>query len=118
MVEHLVQGVPLVEAAERMKRATRRYVKQQIGWLRGEPGVRWARAPLMDEGGVYVSTPGRPSLLLSQNGTGALTRNLTEPAEAPQVRLRAAEKLLSLRQAANDQTLADIRLGPDGAVTI
>ncbi|MEM9476923.1 MAG: sulfatase-like hydrolase/transferase [Pseudomonadota bacterium] len=73
---------------------------------------------LMDEAGVYVSTPGRPSLLLSQDSPGAMTRNLTEPAEAPQVRLRAAEKLLSLRQAANDQTLANIRLGPDGAVTI
>jgi len=52
MVEHLVGGVSLEDAAERMKKATRRYVKQQIGWLRGEPGVRWARAPLLGGDGV------------------------------------------------------------------
>ena len=41
----------LDEAIEKMKSQTRRYAKQQIGWLRSEPGVRWVLAPVLNEHG-------------------------------------------------------------------
>jgi tRNA dimethylallyltransferase len=38
-VAHLLDGVPLGETVETMKRDTRRYAKRQATWLSGEPGV-------------------------------------------------------------------------------
>lgn len=52
MAEHLLDDVPLEEALDSMKQQTRRYAKQQLSWLRGEPGVRWAPAPLVDAAGA------------------------------------------------------------------
>jgi tRNA dimethylallyltransferase len=39
VLTHLLDGVPLGEAAGRMKRDTRRYAKRQETWLSGEPGT-------------------------------------------------------------------------------
>jgi tRNA dimethylallyltransferase len=55
MGEHLFDGVALDEAVAEMKKQTRRYAKQQIGWFRGEPNVHWALAPLHDPGGALPS---------------------------------------------------------------
>ena len=51
VVAHLTEGVEREETIRQIKRATRRYAKQQLSWLRSEPGVQWARAPLLAEGG-------------------------------------------------------------------
>src|SRR5690554_6858054 len=48
MHEHLFEGVPLDEALENMKVATRRYAKQQISWFRQEPRLHWALAPILE----------------------------------------------------------------------
>ncbi|HEV2385793.1 MAG TPA: tRNA (adenosine(37)-N6)-dimethylallyltransferase MiaA [Candidatus Acidoferrales bacterium] len=39
--EHLEAGLPLHQAAERIRAATRRYAKRQMTWFRREPGVHW-----------------------------------------------------------------------------
>ena len=52
MGEHLFDGVPLDEAVASMKKHTRRYAKQQISWFRSEPDLRWAMAPVCDEGAL------------------------------------------------------------------
>ncbi len=41
VARHLLQGVPLGETAQAIKRDTRRYAKRQMTWLLGEPDVRW-----------------------------------------------------------------------------
>jgi tRNA dimethylallyltransferase len=50
MGEHIFDDVPIDQAVEGMKRQTRRYAKQQIGWFRGEPNIHWALAPLARDG--------------------------------------------------------------------
>lgn len=52
MQAHLFDGEPIEETTEAIKQATRRYAKQQLGWLRSEPGVLFANAPLVDEDGA------------------------------------------------------------------
>jgi tRNA dimethylallyltransferase len=51
MQAHLFEGEPLEETLEAIKQATRRYAKQQLGWLRSEPGVMFAQAPLVNDSG-------------------------------------------------------------------
>ncbi len=50
MGQHVLDDMPLDEAATEMKSQTRRYAKQQIGWFRNEPNIHWALAPLEKEG--------------------------------------------------------------------
>lgn len=50
MGEHVVGGVALDECVADIKRETRRYAKQQISWMRREPGTHWALAPILKEG--------------------------------------------------------------------
>lgn len=45
VLSHLLDGVPLEEAAGRMKRDTRRYAKRQATWLAGESGTVPLAAP-------------------------------------------------------------------------
>ncbi len=45
---------PLEDCVTQMKQLTRRYAKQQLNWLRGEPGVRWAQAPQTDVSGAAL----------------------------------------------------------------
>jgi len=52
MQAHLLEEEPLEETLEAIKQATRRYAKQQLGWLRSEPGVLFAQAPLVDDSGT------------------------------------------------------------------
>lgn len=49
MYEHLFEGVPLAQAVEKMKVATRRYAKQQISWFRQEPRLHWVLAPILKD---------------------------------------------------------------------
>ncbi len=49
--EHLDGELPLEEAVREAKTRTRRYAKRQISWLRSEPGLEWAMAPVADEHG-------------------------------------------------------------------
>ncbi len=51
MQAHVLDGAPLESAIEAIKRQTRRYAKQQLGWLRSEPDVRFALAPLVEDDG-------------------------------------------------------------------
>ena len=51
MAEYVFQEMTLAGAIEHTKQKTRRYAKQQIGWLRSEPGVRWIQAPVLDAQG-------------------------------------------------------------------
>jgi tRNA dimethylallyltransferase len=39
-------GCTLAEAAERIKRETRRYAKRQMTWFRSIPGIEWIDSPL------------------------------------------------------------------------
>lgn len=48
--QHVVEGVELEECVADIKRETRRYAKQQISWMRREPGTHWALAPILKEG--------------------------------------------------------------------
>ena len=50
MGEHLFDDVPLEEAVRDAKARTRNYAKQQISWLRSEPGLKWAMAPVARDG--------------------------------------------------------------------
>jgi len=50
MGDHLFDDVPLEEAVRRAKARTRNYAKQQISWLRSEPELHWAMAPVADDG--------------------------------------------------------------------
>ena len=52
MLAHLAGECTLEEATEEMKQQTRRYAKQQLGWLRSEPEIHWAQAPVLDEDGA------------------------------------------------------------------
>jgi tRNA dimethylallyltransferase len=45
--EYLRGETTLEQAIETIKSQTRRYAKQQLSWLRSEPGVCWAMAPLL-----------------------------------------------------------------------
>lgn len=51
MGQHLFDDLPLDEAIREAKTRTRRYAKRQISWLRSEPGLEWAMAPVADENG-------------------------------------------------------------------
>lgn len=51
MAPYLAGEYDLEEARRLILKETKRYAKQQLGWLRSEPGVRWARAPLIDDAG-------------------------------------------------------------------
>lgn len=51
MQDHLYGGMSLEQVTQEIQQATRRYAKQQLGWLRKEPGVIWAQAPLVDAQG-------------------------------------------------------------------
>ncbi len=51
LAPHLLDGVEIAECVQAVKKQTRRYAKQQLGWLRSEPGVVWAQAPLLDDAG-------------------------------------------------------------------
>jgi len=44
LVLHLVSGLPLEEAVERIQRETRRYAKRQLTWFRGDPEFHWMDA--------------------------------------------------------------------------
>lgn len=48
---HVFGEQSLEEVTEATKQRTRRYAKQQIGWLRSEPGVHWIEAPVLSEDG-------------------------------------------------------------------
>jgi len=50
MGDHVFDDVPLDEAIREAKARTRNYAKQQISWLRGEPQLHWAMAPVGAEG--------------------------------------------------------------------
>ncbi|NCO59821.1 MAG: tRNA (adenosine(37)-N6)-dimethylallyltransferase MiaA [Deltaproteobacteria bacterium CG_4_8_14_3_um_filter_51_11] len=41
MKAHLLEGMPLSDAVEQMKRDTRRYAKRQMTWFRSDPSTRW-----------------------------------------------------------------------------
>lgn len=47
MAPYLFGEYDLEEAKRLIVKETKRYAKQQLVWLRSEPGVRWARAPLL-----------------------------------------------------------------------
>lgn len=47
--DYLLDGKPLEESIDEVKRRTRRYAKQQLSWFRGEPQTHWALAPLIEE---------------------------------------------------------------------
>lgn len=73
---------------------------------------------MLKDGNIYVSSPGRDPLLLTDAVQCATISDVADDPSAAQLRLHMAEYLLRLRQIANDQTLANIRLGPRGAVDI
>jgi len=50
MGQHLFEGLPLEEAVREAKTRTRRYAKRQISWLRSEPDLQWAMAPVAEDG--------------------------------------------------------------------
>ena len=52
VVAHLRGEISQEQAIAQITQQTRRYAKQQISWLRSEPGVIWARAPVIEEGEV------------------------------------------------------------------
>lgn len=74
MAAHLYDGVPLDETIEAIKQKTRRYAKQQLSWLRGEPDVLWVRAPVLDEDGQI------PEKMLDE--LGGFLRDGTSPRSA------------------------------------
>ncbi|MFD1175650.1 tRNA (adenosine(37)-N6)-dimethylallyltransferase MiaA [Paenibacillus puldeungensis] len=41
IVEHLVDGVPLADAVEKLKRDTRRFAKRQLSWFRHMKDISW-----------------------------------------------------------------------------
>ncbi|MBC8104529.1 MAG: tRNA (adenosine(37)-N6)-dimethylallyltransferase MiaA [Cytophagales bacterium] len=45
LLQHLVEGQPLIESVAELKRDTRRYAKRQISWFKADPMVHWLRAP-------------------------------------------------------------------------
>ncbi|MFB6372862.1 MAG: tRNA (adenosine(37)-N6)-dimethylallyltransferase MiaA [Bradymonadaceae bacterium] len=50
MGQHLFDDLPLEEAVREAKTRTRRYAKRQISWLRSEPSLQWAMAPVAENG--------------------------------------------------------------------
>jgi tRNA dimethylallyltransferase len=68
MGEHLFDGVPLEEAVREAKKRTRRYAKQQISWLRGEPMLHWAMAPVADEKGELPGAVRRDLICFRDGG--------------------------------------------------
>jgi tRNA dimethylallyltransferase len=52
MGEFVFDGVSMDGALDAMRRGTRRYAKQQISWFRSEPGLRWALAPICEDGAL------------------------------------------------------------------
>ncbi len=51
LAPHVLDDAPLEGCVQATKKQTKRYAKQQLGWLRSEPGVIWAQAPLLGEDG-------------------------------------------------------------------
>ncbi|MHC1742560.1 MAG: tRNA (adenosine(37)-N6)-dimethylallyltransferase MiaA [Syntrophobacteraceae bacterium] len=41
LTKHLLEGAPLSEAIEEIKRESRRYAKRQLTWFRGDPEFNW-----------------------------------------------------------------------------
>ena len=80
MAAHLLDGVPLDETIEEIQKKTRRYAKQQLGWLRSEPDVHWLRAPVLDENG------GLPGALLDD------LRRFLEQGESPEASWASLDK--------------------------
>ncbi|MBA2663974.1 MAG: tRNA (adenosine(37)-N6)-dimethylallyltransferase MiaA [Bradymonadaceae bacterium] len=84
MGEHLFEDVGLEQAVAEIKRETRRYAKQQISWLRREPGVNWALAPILREGMIpaevladvrWFFEGGAPALEWARVNTYAVSRD-------------------------------------------
>lgn len=50
--QHFYEGLERDEMVRLFKRDTRRFAKQQVSWLRSERGVRWAKAPVVEDGRV------------------------------------------------------------------
>ncbi len=44
LARHLLEGIPLDTAIERIQRDTRHYAKRQMTWFRGDPEFRWMDA--------------------------------------------------------------------------
>lgn len=74
-------------------------------------------AVLRDEAYKYVHFAGLPPLLFDLKADPGELRNVAEDADYAAVRLRYAERLLSLRAAHLDQTLAYTALTQEGPVT-
>jgi len=67
---------------------------------------------------LYVSLPDMPPLLFDLTNADNPLRNVADEPSYVTTRLHMAERLLRRRQLANDQTLANIRLGKNGAARI
>lgn len=80
MAPHILDGAPLDLCVEDTKSQTRRYAKQQIGWMRTEPGARWVRAPVLDAEGHVPQELVRDCAAFLRSGTiGALAWASADP---------------------------------------
>jgi len=73
---------------------------------------------LLTKNTLYMQSPTVPALLFDLSESGVCDHNIAAEADQLTLRLQAAEHLLRLRMLHADQTLANIRLGAQGARSI